>query len=183
MTELNVLVLVLDDGFERPLRRAIAQRGEAGRRVRVVAPLQMGTLEWLATDEDAAREQAAERALKTQWSLGPQAGVHSEAGEADPILAVEDALRSFPADEILLVGDPQADDGLEASLSQFGLPVARVPATEHAAEPEPLRESMRGIAGGRSAATPFAVLLGVNVFLLALVGIVALAAALFLLFR
>ena len=96
MTERNVLVLVLEEGFEAPLRRAIAQRGEEARHVHVVTPLQLGPLQWIATDEDAAREQAAERALQTKWSLAAHADVEGETGEADPVLAVEDALAASP---------------------------------------------------------------------------------------
>ena len=61
--------------------------------------------------------------------------------------------------------------------------MARVPAAAHGHEPEPLRESVRAIAGGRSAVTPFVALAGVNVVLLLLVALVALAAVLFLWLR
>ena len=59
MTDRNLLVLVLDDGFERPLQHALSSREEDARHVRVVAPVQVTPLRWIATDEDEARAEAA----------------------------------------------------------------------------------------------------------------------------
>jgi hypothetical protein len=44
-----------------------------------------------------------------------QADVEGEAGDVDPVQPVEDALRTFPADEILTVGSAAENGGLEAS--------------------------------------------------------------------
>ncbi|HYZ79474.1 MAG TPA: hypothetical protein VE596_19095 [Gaiellaceae bacterium] len=164
----NVLVVLLEDGAENALRREIQEREAGPQTVRVVAPTRVGTLEWVATDEDEARRQAERRALEAEWMLEDEAEVQAEAGDVDPVLAVEDALHGFEADEILLVGRPADDGVLEAALRRTGLPVRWLgqppPPVRH---PE-LREAIRAILAGRSRATPFAYFVAVNLALLAL---------------
>jgi hypothetical protein len=163
----NLLVVLLDDASPADLRSAVDEHGEGSPSVYVVAPIHIGPLNWLATDESEAREQASVRALEAEWILGPEA-VGGEAGEADPMLAIEDALGRFAADEILLVGGVP-DGGLEASLGSLGLPVAWA-----AGSPSAIggggraRAAVRGIASGRNAATPFVAFVGANLALLAL---------------
>lgn len=126
MTGRNLLAVVLEERFQATLREAIAQDDETSN-VRVVIPVRVGPLQWLATDEDDAWGRAAAHALEAEWLLADQANLEAAPGEGDPVQAVDDALRGFHADEILLVGETSADDGLENSLRRFGLPVTRVP--------------------------------------------------------
>jgi hypothetical protein len=121
----NVLAVLLENGQETRLHEAIAERAEAPAQVHVVAPLQVGALDWLATAEDDARAEASARAEEAEQALAGSADVSGEPGESDPVQAVEDALRTFAADEIVLVGDA-GDDELERSLERFGLPVTRI---------------------------------------------------------
>jgi hypothetical protein len=172
MATQNVLAVVLEEGLEPNLRSALASRGNGEPRVHVVVPAHVGPLQWYATDEDEAHAEAEARVRNVERALADEADVHGEAGEADPVLAVEDALRSFSADEIVLVGG--ADAGLERSLRRFGLPIARIPARAAPARPSRLRETVRALASGRSKATPFVVFLAVNLVLLALSGVIAL---------
>jgi hypothetical protein len=183
MAEPNVLV-VLQDALHEPLRRELAGRAGPVGRVRVVAPAHVGALEWLASDEDEAHADAAARALAAEWSIVEHADVEGgEVGESDPVLAVEDALRTFPADEILLVAAPDESGDLETSLRSFGLPVVRVPASARSPESAPVRRQARALASGRSAATPFVAFAGVNLAMLALAALVALAVVLVLVLR
>jgi hypothetical protein len=76
--------------------------------------------------------------------------VEGEAGHVDPVQAVEDALREFPADEILIVGGPSEDGGLEASLRRFRLPVTRLGGSLPEPEHQQLRETTRAIIAGHS---------------------------------
>lgn len=101
MTPKNLLIVMLEGGSRSALQHAVAQRGDGAPNVHVVAPTQVGPLEWLATDEDDARAEAGARALEAEWMLTTEADVGAETGDVDPVLAVEDALRKFPADEIL----------------------------------------------------------------------------------
>ncbi len=173
MAPKNLLVVMLEGGSPSRLQQAVARRGDGSPNVHVVAPMQVGPLEWLATDEESARAKAGVRALEAEWLLTTEAEVDGETGDLDPVLAVEDALRKFPADEIMVVGGAE-DGGVEAALRRFGLPVTRV------GEPPPpgrrslLREAARGLAAGRSKATPFVFFAAVNLFLLALAALITL---------
>jgi hypothetical protein len=125
MSGRHVLAVLLEDDKETRLHEAIAKRTDGPIEVHVVAPLQIGALDWLANAEDDARAEASARALGAERALADSADVSGEPGESDPVQAVEDALRTFAADEIVLVGDT-GDDDLERSLERFGLPLTRV---------------------------------------------------------
>ena len=175
----NLLVVLLNDASLSELRLAVEEDGEGSPNVYVVAPMHVGPMQWLATDEQAAREQAGVRALEAEWILGMEAAVGGEAGEADPTLAVEDALRRFAADEILLVGGGAPDSSLEASLRGLGVPitwVGRVPI--RSGNRGRLRGAVRGVASGRSSATPFVAFAAANLALLLLGLLITLVVAL-----
>ena len=93
----------------------------------------LSPLDWLATDEDEARGEAAARAAGVQDAVAPEAeSVEAEVGDADPVQAIEDALRTFPADELVLVTRREEDAGwLEEgaageALARFSLPVTHL---------------------------------------------------------
>ena len=93
----------------------------------------LSPLDWLATDEDEARGEAADRAAGVQDAVAPDAeSVEAEVGDADPVQAIEDALRTFPADELVLVTRREEDAGwLEEgaageALARFSLPVTHL---------------------------------------------------------
>jgi hypothetical protein len=168
----NLLVVLLNDASLSELRSAVEERGDELPNVYVVAPARVGPLHWLATDEQAARDEAGVRALEAEWILSGEAAVGGEAGEADPTLAVEDALRRFPADEILLVGGGAASDGsLQASLRRLGVPISCVGQSSATSENRARwRDAVRRLASGRSIATPFVAFAGANLALL-LIGV------------
>lgn len=79
--------------------------------VLVVAPaLNTKTRFWLS-DPDPAIERAQEVAEESQERM-EEDGVDAvgDTGESDPLLAIQDALATFPADEIVLVTHPQGDE-------------------------------------------------------------------------
>jgi len=168
----NVLVVMLEDGGQAELRRAIARRSDDAQNVRVVAPTKVGTLQWLTSDEDGARTDARDRAEDAAWLLSDQGRIEVERGDTDPVLAVEDALRTFPAEEILIVG--AGDPALEQSLGALGVPVNRVGGAGPPERGDELREGARKVAEGRSPATPFALLAGLNVAIAAVVAVIVL---------
>jgi hypothetical protein len=174
MRRRNVLAVVLDEGLEGRLRSELARRETPVRRLHVVAPARVGPLDWLATADDQARREAGGRAQSAERSVREASRVDSKVGESDTVLAVEDALRVFTADEILIVADSETDAGLEASLRRSGLPVERVPpAAEH---PRSRARALASqIGGGRTAATPAVAFAGVNLFLGAVAILVAIA--------
>jgi hypothetical protein len=173
MASRNLLVVVFDDATRLELREAIAEHSDGPPRVRVVAPTRAGLLAWLATDEDRARSEAEVRAFESEWILADEAEIEGEAGDVDPVLAVEHALRSFDADEILLVGGAAEDGGLETSLRRFGLPVSRLAGSVPVRGRSQVREFARGIRSGRSRATPFVLFASVNLALLVLAALIA----------
>ena len=169
----NVLVVLLDGCRRAELRRAVARRSPEPQRVRVVVPARLGTLEWLTSDEDAARAGAERRAEQAEWALSDQGRIEIEAGEPDPVQAVEDALRTFSPSEILVVGAP--DDGaLQLSLEEFGIPVRRVGGTGPPEPGDEVRRDATRVARGRSQSSPFVLLAGVNLAVLAVVALIVL---------
>jgi hypothetical protein len=178
MAEKNVLIVLLADAPVSRLRQLVAARGDGKANVRVVAPARVSKLEWLATDEDEARAEAEVRALDAEWTLSDEAAVAGEGGDVDPVQAVDDALRDFSADEILVVSGPDENGGLEASLRRFGVPVSRVGGPLPLRRRDRVRESARRIAAGRSKATPFVFFAGVNLALLLLAVLIVLLVAL-----
>jgi len=116
------------------LREAIRSRSDDDTEIRVVAPASdLSPLQWLASDEDSAREEAAEIAGEAASAVQPEAArTDAEVGDTDPVQAIEDALRTFPADEVLVVthGDDEAgwleQDFAEEARERFGVPVSRM---------------------------------------------------------
>ena len=102
--------------------------------VRVVAPASdVSPLEWLASDEDEAREEAAAKADESARAVAPEARVtDAEVGDTDPVQAIEDALREFPADELLVVTRPGDEAGwleqgaAREAFERFDVPVSHL---------------------------------------------------------
>ena len=117
-----------------PLRDAVREHAGDEAEIRVVAPAaDVSPLQWLASDEDEAREKAAGVATEAAESVEPEAArTDAEVGDTDPVQAIEDALRTFPADEVLVVTRSEDDaswleqDSAEEARERFGVPVTRL---------------------------------------------------------
>jgi hypothetical protein len=98
----NVLVV---SSVADPPRELQAALGEDVGAIHVVAPaVEQSRLQWLTNAEDDARAQAERTAEEVAAAAeGGAAQVEVEVGDSDPLLAVEDALRTFDADEIVVV--------------------------------------------------------------------------------
>jgi hypothetical protein len=116
------------------LRREVRRHtGGEDAELKIVAPAaKLSPLEWLASDEDAARREAAEVAGEAADAVAGDATVEAEVGDPDPVQAIEDALRTFPADEVIVVtrgGDEagwlEKEAGAEAK-ERFGVPVTQI---------------------------------------------------------
>jgi hypothetical protein len=91
-----------------------------GADVLVVVPATAGTVEALTGAVDDRRDDAE----ATAAALGSRLpGARVEVGADDPALAVEDALRVFGADEVLVAGD---DETLAAIRERVAVPVSRL---------------------------------------------------------
>ena len=77
------------------LRDRVREHAGSGAQVRIVAPASdLSPLQWLATDEDEARDEAADIARSAERAVGPEArAVETGVGDPDPVQAIEDALR------------------------------------------------------------------------------------------
>jgi hypothetical protein len=91
-----------------------------GVEILVVVPAVSSTEEALTGDVDDRRGDAEATAALLEARLQ---GARVEVGADDPALAVEDALRVFGADEVLVVGD---DGMFDAIRERVALPVSRV---------------------------------------------------------
>ena len=160
MSSRNVLLVALDPGSEEQIRHAIEARQNVDDiNVRVVAPASnIGPLQWLMGDEDEARAEAEELADQAADAVEGEAHTETEVGDRDPLVAVEDALADFPADEIVLAG--HADEKTEARLRRFGLPVERLEESGDAGAGA-AEEFARDVARGRSTKTPLVVIASV----------------------
>lgn len=89
--------------------------------IKVVVPVTgQGLLAWLAMDEKAFTH-AEEVAQQTAEQL-PGETVEAVAGESNVVLAVRDALATFPADEVVVVVRPDAKEGLVESIATEDAP-------------------------------------------------------------
>ncbi len=106
--ERRILVIANETVGGRTLRDMIRERSEGtGGEILVVTPALNSPLRHWASDEDNARAAAQERldaSLRQLASAGLRA--RGEVGDADPLQAIEDALRTFGADEIILSTHP-----------------------------------------------------------------------------
>jgi hypothetical protein len=110
---MNVLVIALDAAGPTDLRDA---------EVLVVAPALNSRLRHWLSDEDGARRRAAERADACVEQL-ERSGAHASGrvGDPDPMQAIEDALPTFPADEVVIAAE--SEQVAERARKRFALPV------------------------------------------------------------
>jgi hypothetical protein len=128
----RVLVVVTSRVGADEIRSTVASRFDEDADVRVIAPASgLSRVEWLTSDEDAARADAAARANEAGEAI-PATSVETATGDSDPLLAIEDALRQFAADEIVVVTRPEEDTTwLESGMgdeaqARFVLPVTHL---------------------------------------------------------
>ena len=134
MDRKKLLVIATAPVEPGPLRDAVRQHAGDEAEIRVVAPASdVSALQCLASDEDKAREKAAKVASGAAESVEPEAArTETEVGDTDPVQAIEDALRTFPADEVLVVTRPDDDaswleeDSAQEARERFGVPVTRL---------------------------------------------------------
>lgn len=124
----RTLVVTTVRADESSLREAVGDADE----LRVVAPAaDVSFLEWLTNDEDDARRDAREAAESVASAAEDDTRVEIDrTGEStDAGQAIEDALRDFPADEIVVVtrrGDDATwleEEAVRAALDAPGIPV------------------------------------------------------------
>jgi hypothetical protein len=145
--ERRILVVANETVGGSRLREEIRRRSEGyEEQVFVVTPALNSPLRHWASDEDDARAKAQER-LDASLSRLRAAGVDAkgEVGDGEPLQAMEDALRLFGADEIIISTHPEGrshwlEKGVvRAARERFAVPITHV-VVDLEAEHEEVRE-------------------------------------------
>jgi hypothetical protein len=99
----KILVLASEPVSGEALQKAVGRESAGDAEVLVVAPALNTRTRFWVSDPDPAIERADEVQAETVESMEEE-GVDAvgDTGESDPLLAIEDALRTFPADQIVL---------------------------------------------------------------------------------
>ncbi len=127
MSGTKVLVVATVAPDEGQLREAISDADE----IRVVAPAtDVSWLGWLTNDEDDARQEARETADRTAAAVEGETSVQIDrtSQDTDAAQAIRDALRNFPADEIVVLTRPGDDttwlddEAVRAAIDAHGIP-------------------------------------------------------------
>jgi hypothetical protein len=133
--DFRLLILTTSSHVSEPVQREIDRRAK-GRptRTMVVVPALAGShFEQMAGDVDEAiahAEEEREPAAEEAQQAGAELVTDPRIGDSDPILAIEDALREFPAQEILIVTRPaeeaawMEEDLFDRARQRFRLPIA-----------------------------------------------------------
>jgi hypothetical protein len=131
---MRLLVLTSEPISAEQLRAAVpADVDPAPAEVMVVAPaLQESALRFWMSDADEAISKAEAVRRETLEQLGSEGVPASgDTGESSPLLAIQDALQSFPADRIVLFTHGDRDHRYREDVDvaeiqeRFGLPVDR----------------------------------------------------------
>lgn len=132
--ERRILVVANETVAGEALRERVAQRAEGvDEEVLVVCPALNSRLRHWASDEDGARAAAEERLARSLRSL-TDAGVRArgQVGDGEPLQAIEDALRTFGADEIIISTHPEGRSNwlerrvVESARARFAVPITHV---------------------------------------------------------
>jgi hypothetical protein len=132
--ERRILVVANETVGGHTLRSLILERSlDVAEQVLVVTPALNSPLKHWTSDEDDARAAAQER-LDASLSKLAEAGVEArgEIGDDDPLQAMEDALRTFGADEIIISTHPEGRsnwlerDVVAKARERFAVPIRHV---------------------------------------------------------
>jgi hypothetical protein len=132
--ERRILVVANETVGGETLRNTIRDRIAGSRaQVLVVSPALNSPLKHWVSDEDEARQNAQERLDRSLARLR-EAGIEArgEIGDGEPLQAIEDALRTFGADEIIISTHPEGrshwlEKGVvSGARERFAVPITHV---------------------------------------------------------
>lgn len=95
-------------GNER-LELALKERAGDETHVYVVVPVAAGAADRLSSDQGARDASLADLERLVAGLSGSFADVRGDVGDSDPRIALEDGLRTFAADEVMLVNPPEGE--------------------------------------------------------------------------
>jgi len=142
----RILVVANETVGGGALRAELEQRAHApATEILVVAPALASPVRHWVSDVDVARSAADDRVRASVERLAKMGlVVRGEVGDQDPMQAIEDALRTFGADEILISTHPEGrshwleHDLISKARERFALPITHV-VVDLAAEREEVR--------------------------------------------
>ena len=106
----KILAVVAEPVSADALRSAIGDDEAQSAEVLVVAPALNTRRRFFFSDPDPAIERAEDVEEETVERLDEE-GIDAagDTGESDPLLAIQDALQTFPADEVVLFTHPESE--------------------------------------------------------------------------
>jgi hypothetical protein len=121
----RVLVVATAEATATSAQR-IADLAGASTDVRLLVPVPSHRLDrWLSAEDDARREAEARLARSAGALVAAGLPVSGSVGDHDPAQALEDELRDFPADEVVLL-IANGKDPLARVEGRLGIPLRRV---------------------------------------------------------
>jgi hypothetical protein len=129
---MNRILVIANETVESELL-AHAIRAKEASQVLIVAPALNGRVRHWTSDDDAAHAAADERLRRSLDRLAAR-GIPANGivGDADPLQAAADALRVFPAEELVVATHPEGRSNwlargvVERARRRFGLPVVHL---------------------------------------------------------
>jgi len=129
----RVLVVANETLQGEELRQAIMQRSKLRPELIVVAPILPSRAHYVTTDIDKEMQEAQQRLDSTlKWAAENGFSARGEVGNTSPLQAIEDGLRRFGADEVIISTHPPGKSNwLESGLvervrEELDLPVTHV---------------------------------------------------------
>jgi hypothetical protein len=136
----RVLVVANEALSGGELRERIVGRDDERIEVDILAPVLTSHLHYGVSDIDRAREQARARLERSlAWAREQGVVARGEVGDPSPTTAIEDELRHFGADEVIVVTHPseretwQERGELERLRRELDVPVTHVVVADHGA--------------------------------------------------
>ena len=129
----KILALVTEPISGEALKSAVGRETAEEAEVLVVAPALNSKLRFWTSDPDEAIARAEEVEQETVERLDEE-GIDAagDTGESDPLLAIQDSLQTYPADEIVLVTHAagernwQEEGMVDEARERFGKPVTHL---------------------------------------------------------
>jgi len=128
----KILALVAEPISGDALRSALGDAADDAE-VKVVAPALDSKARFWTSDNDAAIARADDVQQETVERLAEDdVDAVGDTGESDPLLALQDALATFPAEEIVICTHPEGErnwaeeDLVEQAQGRFSVPVRQI---------------------------------------------------------
>jgi GABA permease len=129
----RILVVANETVAGRALRDEVRRRTGQADDVLVVSPALNSHIRHWTSDEDEARAAAQRRLDESLAALSEDAiSARGQVGDGDPLQAIEDALRTFDADEVIVSTHPPGRsnwlerDVIEHARERFPIPITHV---------------------------------------------------------